>query len=118
MSEENTNNTNNTNGEESLSGEWKSVGKGLGKTFTGLGKTLIKTAKVGIEKADDWAEDREGVDRSAEVEDIKAGWKAFGGDFVDSAQDVGKTTVKSVKAGAQAVSGDDDSSSQGSDANS
>ena len=47
MSDENkTTNENNTSG-ESLSGEWKSVGKGLGKTFSGLGKTLIKTAKVG-----------------------------------------------------------------------
>ncbi|MCR4814211.1 MAG: hypothetical protein K5879_05230 [Lachnospiraceae bacterium] len=110
MSDENKNmnqNENTSAEESSLYGEWKTVGKGLGKTFSGLGKTLIKTAKIGIEKADDWAEDRERVDRSAEVEDMKAGWKTFGGDFVDSAQDVGKTTVKSVKAGAQAVSSDD-----------
>ena len=35
-----------------LKGEWKDVGKGLGATFAGLGKTLVKTAKVGLEKAD------------------------------------------------------------------
>ena len=66
-----------------------------------------------MEKADDWAEDREGVDRSKEVEDMKAGWKNFGGDFVDSAQGVGKTTIKSVKAGAQAVGGDENNGEGG-----
>ena len=93
-----------------LKGEWKGVGRGLGKTFTGLGKTLVKTAKVGIEKADDWAEGREGVDHSAETASMKEGWKNFGNDFVDSAQDLGKTTVRSVKAGVDACS--DDSSKQ------
>ncbi len=89
-----------------LKGEWKDVGKGLGATFAGLGKTLVKTAKVGLEKADDWAEGREGVDHSAETASMKEGWKNFGNSFVDSAQDLGKTTVKSVKAGVDACSED------------
>ena len=37
-------NTNNNN--ESLRDDWKDVGKGMGKTFAGLGKTLVKTAKI------------------------------------------------------------------------
>jgi len=91
---------------DGLKGEWKDVGKGLGVTFAGLGKTLVKTAKVGLEKADDWAEGREGVDHSAETASMKEGWKTFGNNFVDSAQDLGKTTVKSVKAGVDACSDD------------
>ena len=88
---------------DSLKSEWKVVGAGLGKTFTGLGKTLIKTAKVGVEKMDDWAEDREGVDHSAETESMKEGWKTFGADFVDSAKAVGKTTYRSVEEGVDIV---------------
>ena len=34
---------------------WKDTGKGLGFAFRDLGKTLIRTAKVGVEKADEWA---------------------------------------------------------------
>ena len=87
-----------------LKEEWKGVGKGLGKTFSGLGKTLIRTGKLGLEKADDWAEGREGVDHSAETAAMKEGWTNFGNDFVDSAKGVGKTTVKSVKTGVDSVS--------------
>ena len=113
MSDENknTNNTAENTNDESLKNDWKVVGKGLGKTFSGLGKTLVKTAKVGIEKADDWAEGRENTDHSAETQSMKEGWKAFGNDFVDSATDLGKTTVKSVKQGVDACSNDDTSQS-------
>ena len=93
----------NSENKDSLKSEWKVVGAGLGKTFTGLGKTLIKTAKVGVEKMDDWAEDREGVDHSAETESMKEGWKTFGADFVDSAKAVGKTTYRSVEEGVDIV---------------
>lgn len=95
--------TQNAENNGSLKSEWKVVGAGLGKTFTGLGKTLIKTAKVGVEKMDDWAEDREGVDHSAQTESMKEGWKTFGADFVDSAKAVGKTTYRSVEEGVDIV---------------
>ena len=35
--------------------EWKKAGSDLGHAFAGLGKMLIRTAKVGMEKADEWA---------------------------------------------------------------
>lgn len=38
-----------------LKEDWKQTGKALGHAFQGLGKSLVRTAKVGIEKADDWA---------------------------------------------------------------
>lgn len=119
MSDENNNNNNNGQNpqDENLKSEWKDVGRGLGKTFSGLGKTLVKTAKVGLEKADDWAEGRENVDHSAETQSMKEGWKTFGNNFVDSASDLGKTTVKSVKQGVDACSDDNpQSSSDGQDA--
>lgn len=38
-----------------LKEEWKQTGKVLGHAFQDLGKSLVRTAKVGIEKADSWA---------------------------------------------------------------
>lgn len=95
---------------ESLRDNWKDVGKGMGKTFAGLGKTLVKTAKVGANKIDDWAEDRE-TDNSAQKASMKEGWKEFGRDFVSTAEDLGKASVKSVKKGVDAV----DNESEGSE---
>ena len=112
MSEENNSTQSNTqnSGTDNLKSEWRDVGRGLGKTFSGLGKTLVKTAKIGLEKADDWAEGREGVDHSVETQAMKEGWTAFGNNFVDSATDLGKTTVKSVKQGVDACTNDSTSS--------
>ena len=39
----------------SLKDSWKETGVGLGHAFRDLGKTLVKTAKTGVDKADDWA---------------------------------------------------------------
>lgn len=86
---------------DSLKDEWKGVGKGLGKTFMGLGKTVIKTAKVGIEKADNWAEGKEDTTSPEDISSMKEGWKTFGHNFVNSAEDFGKTGVKTAKAGAE-----------------
>lgn len=38
-----------------LKENWKKTGVGLGHAFRDLGKTLIKTAAAGVEKASDWA---------------------------------------------------------------
>ena len=112
--ENNTNNAGGAAGDESLKENWKGVGKGLGKTFSGLGKTLIKTAKVGLDKADDWAEGKED-DRSEATQSMKDGWKEFGHNFVDTAEDLGKTSIKSAKKGADKVEewASDDSESKG-----
>ncbi len=39
----------------SLKDSWKETGVGLGHAFRDLGKTLVKTVKIGAEKVDDWA---------------------------------------------------------------
>ena len=36
--------------------DWKNTGKGFANAFKGLGKTLVKTVKTGVDKADAWAE--------------------------------------------------------------
>ncbi len=39
----------------SLRDEWKKTGKDLGHAFQGLGKSIVRSVKAGVDKADDWA---------------------------------------------------------------
>ena len=41
---------------DSMKESWKETGTGLGHAFEGLGKTILKTGKKGVDKAVDWAE--------------------------------------------------------------
>lgn len=42
-----------------LKNEWKETGVNLGHAFRDLGKAVVKTVKVGIDKADEWASGEE-----------------------------------------------------------
>ncbi len=95
------NNTNNQN-EECLRDDWADFGKGMGKTFAGLGKSLVQTAKVGVNAASDWVDGNK-VDNTAEKQQVKEGWKNFGHSFVDTAEDFGKASVRTVKKGVDKV---------------
>ena len=107
------NNTNNQNqNQECLRSDWASFGKGMGKTFSGLGKSLVATAKVGVNAASDWADGKE-VDNTAEKAQMKQGWKDFGHSFVDTAEDFGKASVNTVKKGVDKV---DDAANRNDDA--
>ena len=39
-------------------GSWRETGKDMGEAFSGLGKSLINSAKAGKEKVEDWVEER------------------------------------------------------------
>ncbi len=39
-------------------GSWRETGKDFGEAFSGLGKSLLNSAKAGKEKAEDWADSR------------------------------------------------------------
>lgn len=95
------NNTNNQN-EECLRDDWADFGKDMGKTFAGLGKSLVQTAKVGVNAASDWIDGNK-VDNTAEKQQVKEGWKNFGHSFVDTAEDFGKASVRTVKKGVDKV---------------
>ncbi|MBR6772747.1 MAG: hypothetical protein IKM29_05085 [Clostridia bacterium] len=47
--------------------DWKNTGKGFANAFKGLGKTVVKTVKTGVDKAGDWA-DRDDARQAAEKE--------------------------------------------------
>lgn len=54
-----------------LRDDWKKTGKELGSAFQGLGKSLIKTVKHGVDKADEWANNESG-NKEEEKQDEKA----------------------------------------------
>ena len=62
---------------------WKETGVGLGHAFKNFGKSIVKSVKVGVVKADEWANG----DDNEKTEDAANGTK---GDGV-SAQDTEKT---------------------------
>ena len=48
--------------------DWKETGKDLGHAFKGLGKTLIRTAKTGVDKVNDWADGKDDEKQDVVVE--------------------------------------------------
>ena len=54
----------------SLKDDWKETGKDLGGAFKQLGKSIVKSGAVVVNKANDWAErdDAKEAARKAEVE--------------------------------------------------
>ena len=85
-----------------LKDNWKETGKGLGKAFAGLGKTLIKTAKVGVDKAEEWAENKDPSESEVpEVNVTNDGtWRETGKQLGDALTDLGRTLITTAKVGA------------------
>lgn len=50
-------------GNDNLKDTWKQTGTGLGHAFRDLGKSIVKSVRVGMDKADEWAE---GEDQTAD----------------------------------------------------
>lgn len=44
----------------SLKDNWKDTGAGLGHAFRDLGKSIIKSVAMGVKKADEWANGKDG----------------------------------------------------------
>lgn len=50
--------------------DWKDTGRELGHAFKGLGKTLIRTAKTGVDKVSDWADGKDDNEKQAVDVDV------------------------------------------------
>ncbi|MBR3750515.1 MAG: hypothetical protein IKK58_01970 [Clostridia bacterium] len=49
-----------------LKDSWKETGVGLGHAFRDLGKSLVKTGKTALKKADEWANKDEKDEKEGE----------------------------------------------------
>ena len=85
----------------SLKDDWKEVGKGLGKSVIGLGKSIYKSAKVGAEKVEEWADDKKDETKAPEDTGLRESWSEVGHTLGATAAGFGKAVVRSAKAGAQ-----------------
>ncbi|MBQ4258552.1 MAG: hypothetical protein II713_06090 [Clostridia bacterium] len=87
--------------DKSLRDDWKEVGKGLGKSVIGLGKSIYKSAKVGAEKVEEWADDDKDGTKIPQDTGLRESWSEVGHTLGATAAGLGKAIVRSAKAGAQ-----------------
>ncbi|MBO7730170.1 MAG: hypothetical protein J6S31_04855 [Lachnospiraceae bacterium] len=77
--------------------EWKNTGKELGGAFTGLAKSLIRSAKTGIDKVEDWAEEDTNKQPEPQVEESNVfndgTWRETGKNLGKAFMGLGKTIV-------------------------
>ena len=76
--------------------EWKNTGKELGGAFTGLAKSLIRSAKTGIDKVEDWAEEDTNQQPQQEEESNvfnDGTWRETGKNLGKAFMGLGKTIV-------------------------
>ena len=83
-----------------LNDEWKNTGKTLGGAFASLGKTLIKTAKVGVDKAEAWA-DGDDPARAVPEENVTndGTWRETGKELGGAFAKLGKTLLNTAEVG-------------------
>ena len=79
----------------SLKDNWKDAGKGVGKSFAGLGKSILKSVKVGVERATD----EEPVDENGNPKktNLKEAWSEVGHNFGNAGKSIGKAAAGTVK---------------------
>jgi len=79
----------------SVKDEWKNTGKDLGKSFAGLGKTIVRSVKVGADKL----LDEEPKDENGNVKptNLKENWSKVGHSFGKSGKSFGKAVTETAK---------------------
>ena len=83
-----------------LNDEWKNTGKTLGGAFANLGKTLIKTAKVGVDKAEAWADGDDPTKAVPEENVTNDGtWRETGKELGGAFAKLGKTLLNTAEVG-------------------
>ena len=85
-----------------LNNEWKDTGKSLGGAFANLGKTLLKTAKVGVDKAEAWAEGEDPA-KAVPQENVTndGSWRETGKELGGAFAKLGKTLLNTAEAGVE-----------------
>lgn len=79
----------------SVRDEWKNTGKDLSDTFKGLGKSIVKSVKVGADKI----LDEEPKDENGNVKPtgLKESWSEVGHNFGKSGKSIGKAVTETAK---------------------
>ena len=75
----------------SLKDEWKNTGKGIGKSFTGLGKSIVKSVKTGVDKVADEEQP------APEGKGLKENWSEVGHSFGNAGKSLGRAAAGTAK---------------------
>ena len=82
--------------------EWKGTGKRLGGAFSSLGKNLIRTAKVGVDKAGAMVDGQEPSEAVPEENVTNDGsWRKTGKELGGAFASLGKSLLHTAEAGAE-----------------
>ena len=73
----------------SVKDNWKEAGKGIGHSFAGLGKSIVKSVKVGVDKA--------ASDEPTGETGLKQSWSEVGHSFGHAGKALGKAAASTVK---------------------
>ena len=96
-----------------LKDSWKETGKEMGSAFAGLGKTLLKSARDGVDKADDLFEGKkddaeqtpeEQAAKEAESNVFNDGtWRKTGKQLGNAFKSMGQSIILSAEAGCDKI---------------
>lgn len=86
----------------SLRDDWKNTGKSLGGAFGGLGKNIVRSAKAGINRADN-----DGTEENKSDVFNDGSWRQTGKDLGGAFAGLGKSIIRSAKTGIDKVDGSD-----------
>lgn len=81
----------------SLKDNWKETGKGIGTSFASLGKSIVKSAKVGVDAV--LNEDQEKQENTG----LKESWTEVGHNFGHAGKALGKAVVGTAKKVADSI---------------
>lgn len=85
-----------------LNNDWKDTGKSLGGAFASLGKTLIRTAKVGADKAEAWADGKDQTEAVPQENVMNDGsWRKTGKELGGAFAKLGKTLLDTAETGVE-----------------
>ena len=93
--------------------EWKNTGKELGGAFQGLAKSLIRTAKQGVDAAEEWAERDENEPQQQETGEQESTvfndgtWRETGKNIGHAFAGLGKTILKAGEEAADRIDNDE-----------
>jgi len=82
--------------------EWKNTGKEMGDAFMDLAKSVIRSAKVGIEKAEEWAEPDEKAEPQPEGSNVfnDGTWRETGKSLGSALKSFSATLMSTIEEGA------------------
>ena len=93
-----------------LKDDWKETGKNLGKSFVGLGKSIIKSVEVGTDKVLD--EEKKNENGEPEPTGLRESWSKVGHSFGEAGKSLGKAVAGTAKSVAESLDDEKDAAKE------